>query len=86
MYYYYSVIPTDWDYKHEKEIKEQIAKGYTIPTQIEEVVSSCGSLCSYVLKPYAMQYVKDLKKRFPFITFTLMAEKRWGEKLIIKVY
>ena len=84
---HYSVMPQDWDYAHEQEIKELSAKGCYTPCQVEEVVEHCGSLFPFVTtKSGAIEYVRNLKKQFPFIVFDLMVGKTWGEMKLVQSF
>lgn len=84
---HYSVMPQDWDYSHKKEIKEFSAKGCYTPCMVEEVVEHCGSLFPFITtKSNAIKYVKDLKAKFPFITFDLMEGKTWGEMELVQSF
>ena len=64
----------------EQEIKDLIAKGCYAPFQVEEAVESCGSLFPFITtKSGAIEYARNLKKKFPFIVFDLMEGKTFGE-------
>ena len=84
---HYSVIPQDWDYAHERKIKELGAKGFYTPFQVEEAVERCGSLFPFVTtKSGAIEYARKLKKEFPFILFGLMEGKTVGEMELIQSF
>ena len=40
---HYAVMPQDWDYTHNKEIREFNARGYYAPCEIKEIAERCGS-------------------------------------------
>lgn len=82
----YSVMPQDWDYAHEQEIKELMEKGCYTPYDIKEVVESCGSLSFITTKTSAIEYVKNLKKKFPFIAFDLLTGESWGKWELVKSF
>lgn len=83
----YSVMPQDWDYTHEEEINQYNEKGCYTPYEIQEVVDSCGSLYPLVKsKSSAIEYVKNLKKKFPFIIFDLMVGETWGNLEVVESF
>ena len=84
---HYAVMPQDWDYTHNKEIKEFNARGYYAPCEIKEIAERCGSLFPIITtKSSAIEYARGLKKRFPFVTFDLMEGENWGEMKLVKSF
>lgn len=84
---HYSIMPSDWDYAYEAEVKEFAKRGLYLPCQVGEVVGSCGSLYPYVTtKKAAIAFAKRLKGRFPYVRFDLMVGEAWGETRLVQSF
>lgn len=84
---HYSIILQDWDYTQEQTIKEFYSKGQYTPTQVKEVVGHCGSLYPHITtQEKAIEFVKDLKAKYPFVVFALMVGKTWEEMELIESF
>lgn len=86
---HYSVIPNDWDYSHitNDQLKDFNSNGCYFPSQVQEVVDKCGSLFPFITtKTNAIAYVKDLKKKFPYVSFNLLVGETWGNSKLVQSF
>lgn len=83
----YSIMPNDWDYSCEQEVKTLQSKGVYLPCMLGELAAHCGSLYPYITtKRDAIAYVKDLKAKYPFVVFDLMVGESWGTLELVKSF
>jgi hypothetical protein len=81
----YTLMPTDWDETRMEEVQAKMAEGAFLPTQVDGVVSHCGSL-GRLSKKEAIAYAEEVKAEYPFITFELMKGDRWGSLETIQTF
>ena len=51
-----------------------------------EIISQCGNLFFITSKKAAIAYAKDMKTKYPTITFLLSEGTTWGEQKTIGEY
>ena len=72
----FTILPMEWDMRYSDKVQEFYKEGKFTPCDIEEVVDKCGNLFPIHTKAMALNYLKALKKEFPFVVFNLFSGSR----------
>ena len=84
----YVLLPIDWDYDYKdlaRVLKVKNNQKIFVPSQIEGVVKCCGSLGNFPLD-FVEKYIKNVKRKYPYVKFSLTKGETWGNMELVKEF